>query len=57
MVFANCGAYTLAKAHWFNGVNLPSVYFLSESGKLELIKKYSYDDFANNAGATPRVSV
>ena len=57
VVFANCGAYTLAKAHWFNGVNLPSVYFLSESGKLELIKKYSYDDFANNAGATPRVSV
>ena len=34
VVFSNAGAYTLSKAHTFNGVNLPSVYALDRSGSL-----------------------
>ena len=34
VVFNNTGAYTLPKAHTFNGVNLPAVYSVSELGEL-----------------------
>ena len=46
VVFGNAGAYTLSKAHTFNGVNLPSVYALDRSGGLKLMKRFGYGDYA-----------
>ncbi len=46
VIFDNAGAYTLAKAHTFNGVNLPTIYALTESGQLELKRRFSYADYA-----------
>ena len=46
VVFGNAGAYTLSKAHTFNGVNLPSVYALDISGGLTLKKRFGYGDYA-----------
>src|SRR5207249_1862693 len=37
IVFANVGAYSVVKAHMFNGISLPSLYTLGETGGLELI--------------------
>ncbi len=51
IIFENMGAYTLVKAHMFNGVNLPTIYTYSREGKLELIKQFSYDDFKSRCGA------
>ena len=50
VVFGNAGAYTLSKAHTFNGVNLPSVYALDRSGGLTLKKRYGYGDYAERLG-------
>ncbi len=45
IIFANVGAYMLVKANSFNGINLPNIYMLGESGKLELHKEFSYSDY------------
>ena len=51
VVFHNAGAYTMTKAHMFNGVNLPSIYALDQSGKLSLVRHFSYQDYALRWGA------
>ena len=56
VVFGNAGAYTLSKAHTFNGVNLPSVYALDRSGGLTLKKSYGYGDYAERWGMGSFVS-
>ena len=56
VVFYNAGAYTLTKAHTFNGVNLPAIYAMDESGVLTLKKRYTYSDFANRWGANDRIA-
>ncbi|MFL5242427.1 MAG: hypothetical protein ACJ8FY_10000 [Gemmataceae bacterium] len=47
VVFANAGAYSLVKAHMFNGINLPDIYALTEKGELALKKSFTYEDFAS----------
>lgn len=51
VIFHNAGAYTLAKAHTFNGVNLPTIYALTASGRLELKRRFTYADYAARWGA------
>ena len=51
VVFCNAGAYTLSKAHTFNGVNLPTVYAITEAGELVLKKRFSYAEYAGTWGA------
>lgn len=46
VVFLNAGSYSLVKAHTFNGVNLPSVYSMDKLGRIRLIKKFTYEDYA-----------
>lgn len=50
VVFTGMGAYTLVKAHMFNGINLPTVYSLTEDGELILEKKFTYEDFTSRNG-------
>lgn len=50
VIFENVGAYTLVKAHTFNGVNLPDIYALTEGGELELKKRFTYEDFLSKCG-------
>ena len=45
VVFPGSGAYTLAKAHRFNGVNLPQIWALGYDGTLRLRKKYSFQQY------------
>ena len=47
VAFKNAGAYTLTKAHMFNGVDLPVIYALTESGELQLKKEFGYRTFAD----------
>jgi len=56
VVFSSAGAYTMVKAHMFNGVNLPTVYALTEAGELVLKKRFTYEDFASRCGAHAHVS-
>jgi carboxynorspermidine decarboxylase len=50
VVFSGMGAYTMVKAHMFNGVNLPNIYSVTETGDLVLRKQFTYRDFASNCG-------
>lgn len=45
LVFQNVGAYSLAKAHRFNGYNLPDLYELGQGNTLWLKKRHHYDDY------------
>jgi carboxynorspermidine decarboxylase len=51
LTFENVGAYTFVKANMFNGINLPAIYILDESGELALIREFTFDDFAGRCGA------
>lgn len=37
--------YTLVKQNWFNGLRMPDVYCLRESGELVLLNRHDYQDF------------
>jgi carboxynorspermidine decarboxylase len=50
VVFPDMGAYTLVKAHMFNGINLPSIYTLTTSGEFLLQKRFTYEDFIQRFG-------
>ena len=47
VVFGGAGAYTLVKAHRFNGVNLPQVGIVDRDGQYQVIKTFGYRDFAS----------
>jgi len=57
VVFPEAGAYTLVKAHMFNGINLPTIYGVTETGRLELKKRFTYDDFASRCGVDSHATV
>ncbi len=46
----NIGAYSLVKAHRFNGINLPDVWYLAENGELELMKRFTFEEYASCNG-------
>ncbi|MDE6732540.1 MAG: carboxynorspermidine decarboxylase [Oscillospiraceae bacterium] len=45
LVFEDMAIYSMCKNNTFNGVGLPSIYLLKESGELALIKQFGYEDF------------
>ena len=45
VVFPGSGAYTLAKAHRFNGVNLPNIWALGYDGVPRLRKQYTFQHY------------
>jgi len=50
VVFEEMGAYTTVKASWFNGINMPNIYVLTQDGELALRKRYTFEDFARHCG-------
>lgn len=50
VVFTNAGAYSLVKAHMFNGINLPTVYARTPSAEFVLKRRFTYEDFASRCG-------
>ena len=57
VVFENAGAYTLPKAHMFNGIDLPTVYAVTASGTLELRQDFGYSTFAERWKANAHASI
>ena len=57
IVFQYMGAYTLVKAHMFNGVNLPSIYAYTLDGRLELKKEFGYEDYISRCGEIKNVTL
>jgi carboxynorspermidine decarboxylase len=45
IVFADMIHYTMVKTTTFNGVGLPSIAIWHEDGRLELVKRFGYEDY------------
>lgn len=45
IIFANMGAYMMVKANMFNGINLPTIYSLDRSGKINQELKFEYQHY------------
>ena len=45
IVFCDMAHYSMVKNNTFNGISLPSIVLHHTSGKLEIIRKFSYTDF------------
>ncbi len=45
IVFEEAGAYTLSKAHRFNGTNLPDIGMLGRDGRYWVCKSFTFPDF------------
>jgi len=50
VIFPDIGAYSMVKANWFNGINLPTLYALDEDGELREIRRFDFDDFQHMSG-------
>ena len=48
-MFCDMGHYTMVKNNMFNGINLPSIAFLDDSG-VKVIKAFGYEDYKNRLG-------
>jgi carboxynorspermidine decarboxylase len=46
IVFRKRGAYTHGQSHWFNGINLPAIYTVSDKGVIDMVQVSEFDDFA-----------
>lgn len=45
VVFEDMAQYTMVKNTTFNGVDLPNIAIKRESGEIELVKEFGYEDF------------
>ena len=45
LVFEDMAIYSMVKNNTFNGIPLPAILLLRESGEAELIKEFGYDEF------------
>lgn len=45
LVFCDMSIYSMCKNNTFNGMPLPSIYILKESGEIQLVKNFGYEDF------------
>ena len=50
VIFPDLGAYSLVKSNMFNGINLPTLYLLTENGELQALKRYRFEDFLSLCG-------
>ena len=57
IIFTDAGAYSVVKSSFFNGINLPTTYVLSESGELLMTNRSTYDDFLTRCGVARSVVV
>jgi carboxynorspermidine decarboxylase len=47
VIFEDMIHYTIVKNTTFNGLPLPKICLLRESGELEVLKEFSYSDYKN----------
>ena len=45
LVFEDMAIYSMVKNNTFNGIGLPSIYAMDESGECRPVKEFGYEDF------------
>ncbi len=46
--FADAAGYSMVKKNWFNGLSMPSIAVRRLDGSIDVIKRFSFNDFKNN---------
>ncbi|GHT42630.1 carboxynorspermidine/carboxyspermidine decarboxylase [Endomicrobiia bacterium] len=46
--FVDVAGYTMVKKNWFNGLEMPSIVVKRLNGKVEIIRKFLYNDFLSD---------
>jgi len=46
VIFGDMAIYTMVKNNTFNGINLPDIVLRHIDGQDELLRRFTYDDFA-----------
>ena len=46
--FADAAGYTMVKKNWFNGVPMPAIVVRRLDGRVEVVKKFEYEDYLNS---------
>ncbi|MCD7059642.1 carboxynorspermidine decarboxylase [Pelagibacterium sp. HS1C4-1] len=44
----DAGGYTMVKKNWFNGVRMPSIAVRHLDGQVELVKEFTFEDYAQS---------
>lgn len=47
LIFHDMAIYSMVKNNTFNGMPLPSIYFMKKDGSTELVRAFRYEDFKN----------
>jgi carboxynorspermidine decarboxylase len=47
LVFADMAHYTMVKTTTFNGVRLPSIGKVHDDGRIEIVRRFGYEDYKN----------
>jgi carboxynorspermidine decarboxylase len=45
LVFADMALYSIVKSTTFNGVDLPEIAIIRDGGRIEVVKKFGYEDY------------
>ena len=47
LVFTDMALYSIVKNTTFNGINLPDIAVIRDGGKIEIVKRFGYEDYRN----------
>jgi carboxynorspermidine decarboxylase len=48
VTFADAAGYTSVKKNWFNGVPMPAIVVRRLDGRMEIVKKFTYEDYRSS---------
>jgi carboxynorspermidine decarboxylase len=48
IAFAEAADYTMVKKNWFNGLPMPSIVIRRLDGRMDLVKRFEYEDFVSS---------
>ena len=48
--FSDAAGYTMVKTNWFNGLKAPAIAVKRLNGKVEVLKRFGYNDFVSSLG-------
>lgn len=48
VAFGNAAPYTMVKKNWFNGVDMPSIVIINETGCVKMQRCFDYEDYVNS---------
>lgn len=44
--FKDAAGYTMVKKNWFNGVKMPAIAVREPDGRIEVVRRFGYEDYA-----------